>query len=50
MSSIEEFSHFMSKDAKFSRFDPKTDCDAPYQYDTVQDCYRLTESFEETFK
>ena len=47
-SSIGELEHLMSDKARFQPFEPMADCDAPYPIQTVQECYRVTESFDKS--
>lgn len=40
----------MSDKARFKAFEPKIDCSLPYPIQTVQEVYRVTESFEKTLE
>jgi hypothetical protein len=42
--------HFTSDKARFKPFEPKIDCFLPYPIQTVQEVYRVTESFEKTLE
>ena len=49
-SSIGEIKNFASEKAKFKPFEPLSDCDTSYPIQEVQNCYRVTESFEQSLK
>lgn len=47
-SSFKEIEHFLSDKPKFKPLQPKIDCNLPYPVQTVQELYRVTESFEKS--